>query len=110
MKLVTYLSPADGPVPRLGVLLADQHSDPAAGMVLDVRRAFERVQPNAVPVPTTMQALLEAGPRLLEPVRAVLAALAVDDAATPTAAQQGVWGAAAWPLRAVQLLAPLPRP
>jgi fumarylacetoacetate (FAA) hydrolase len=108
MKLVTYLSPADGPEPRLGVLLAAP-SDPMAGMVLDVPRAFERLQPHAGPVPTTMQALLEAGPGLLDALRAVLAALEVDDATAPEAAQQAALGAAAWPMRAVQLLAPVPR-
>ncbi len=109
MKLVTYLSPADGATPRLGVLLAAP-GDPAAGMVLDVPRAFGRVQPQAGPVPTTMQELLGAGSGLLEALRMVLAELGVDGDTPPTAEQQSALGSAASPMRAMHLLAPLPRP
>lgn len=109
MKLVTYLSPAEQAAPRLGVLLAAP-GDPDAGMVLDVPRAFERVQPQAGRVPTTMLELLTAGPGIFDALRAVLAALGVDGDAPPRAEQQGALGAAASPMRAVQLLAPVPRP
>ena len=109
MKLVTYVSPADGAAPRLGVLLAAP-DDPAAGLILDVPRAFERVQPHAGPVPATMLELLEAGPGLLDALRTVVAELGMDGDVPPTPAQQSALGAAACPVRDAHLLAPIPRP
>src|SRR4051794_13745829 len=112
MKLVTYqMATEPGAPPRLGVLLAAA-GDPGAGTVLDVPAAFDRValeyQPG--PTPATMQALLDAGPAMMDALRTVLHALDVDGTQAPPAAQQARLGAAARPLGDVRLLAPLPRP
>jgi fumarylacetoacetate (FAA) hydrolase len=109
MKLVTYQSPADAPTSRLGVLLAAPDA-PDAGMILDVPRAFERVQPHAGPVPTTMLDLLQAGPGLMDALGMVLVALGVDGDTPPTAEQRETLGAAGCPAQEALLLAPLPRP
>jgi fumarylacetoacetate (FAA) hydrolase len=93
------------------VLLAASDA-PNTGVVLDLYTAFDLVALEYMPGPrpTTMPELLAGGPEMLATVRTVLHALDVDNDAAPRPDQLPRLGDAVRPLRAIRLLAPLPRP
>src|SRR3954451_23776970 len=109
MKLVTYLPPTDTRATQLGVLLADVQA-PAAGVVLNLARAFAHAAGARSFAPRSMGGLLAAGPAMLDAVRDLLADLGLDQQAAPSAEQCHQLGTAVFPLADVQLVAPLPRP